>query len=437
MAENMSDEQVDKVSLTVFVKKEVNKVVYAEAGKDFVDALFSFLTLPLGTIARLVAEESNIKAARFGSVSSLYQSVKDLDENYLFSHTSKEILLKPSNSMSAYCQKMKLNVDDTELLQSYFVCEDKTCKIENMSCVSTVKNEKCICGKRLNRRISENLSKENGFVKEGLSFIVSDDLYVVPNDVEMSLRFLQHHGVCQTGATYKQTVYISKKEVVDLLKLSFLSKTALTDFLFNKEHFVGNLDPKNPIEFWIGEKEEELPEGFVVKVVRRKSNKQILFVEAKVGFVDFVFSFLTYPLGGLLRMIGGYSFISCIDNIYKSMTELSPERFLRSQELKDLLTSPRISYKFVDPKSPISGAYTKDSSTFMVTNDLVVSPMSSINVASYLKRMNVSPDDLDEGVLGINFEEGVSILKASLTSTSALTKGLKPQPLHNRTIFAP
>jgi hypothetical protein len=31
--------------------------------------------------------------------------------------------------------------------------------------------------------------------------------------------------------------------------------------------------------------------------------------------------------------------------------------------------------------------------------------MSSINVSSYLKRMNVSPDDLDEGVLGINFEE--------------------------------
>ncbi|PNX54470.1 DUF674 family protein [Trifolium pratense] len=135
MAEKMSDEQVDKVPLTVFVKKEENKVVYAEAGKEFVDALFSFLTLPLGTIARLMAEESNIEAARFGSLSSLYQSVKDLDERYLFSQTSKEILLKPSNSMIAYFQKMKLNIDDTELLQSYFVCEDQTCKIENMSCL--------------------------------------------------------------------------------------------------------------------------------------------------------------------------------------------------------------------------------------------------------------------------------------------------------------
>jgi hypothetical protein len=36
--------QVDKVSIRVLVEKGKNKVVYAEAGKDFVDVLFSFLT---------------------------------------------------------------------------------------------------------------------------------------------------------------------------------------------------------------------------------------------------------------------------------------------------------------------------------------------------------------------------------------------------------
>lgn len=56
-----------------------NKVLLDEAGKDFVDALFSFLTLPLGTIARLVAEESSVEAVKFGSFSSIYQSEKDLD----------------------------------------------------------------------------------------------------------------------------------------------------------------------------------------------------------------------------------------------------------------------------------------------------------------------------------------------------------------------
>jgi hypothetical protein len=41
-----SVEQVEKVSLRVMVDKERNRVLYAEAGNDFVDALFSFLTLP-------------------------------------------------------------------------------------------------------------------------------------------------------------------------------------------------------------------------------------------------------------------------------------------------------------------------------------------------------------------------------------------------------
>lgn len=69
--ETKSVEQVDKVSLWVLVDKERNRVLYAEAGKDFVDVLFSFLTLPLGTIARLMSKDSNIEAVRFGSISSL------------------------------------------------------------------------------------------------------------------------------------------------------------------------------------------------------------------------------------------------------------------------------------------------------------------------------------------------------------------------------
>lgn len=41
-------------SLRLLVDKKKNKVVLAEAGKEFVDVLFSFLTLPMGTVARLV-----------------------------------------------------------------------------------------------------------------------------------------------------------------------------------------------------------------------------------------------------------------------------------------------------------------------------------------------------------------------------------------------
>lgn len=75
---SQSVEQGDKTCLRVLVDKERNRVLYAESGKDFVDVLFGFFTLPLGTIARLVAENSNIEAVKFGSISSLYESISNL-----------------------------------------------------------------------------------------------------------------------------------------------------------------------------------------------------------------------------------------------------------------------------------------------------------------------------------------------------------------------
>ncbi|RHN46346.1 hypothetical protein MtrunA17_Chr7g0241261 [Medicago truncatula] len=418
------DEQVDKVTLRVLVDKEKNKVLLAEAGKDFVDALFSFLTFPLGTIARLVAEESNIEAVKFGSLSSLYQSVKDLDPQYLWSHTCKEMLLKPRNSMQPYCWKLKLNINTTEPLNCYFFCEDNSCKIENRTCVSLFRNQTCICGKLFKKeKLMKYSIREPGFVKETSTFIVSDDLYVMPNEVGTSLDLLQKLGVNNIDAI-----------VVDLLKLSLVSKTPLTNFIFTKQQLT-NLDPRNRLEFWVGEEDEPSDDNnaeMVVKVFRRKSNEQILFVEAQEDFADFVFSFLTFPLGSVIHMFGGFSFLRCIDNLYRSMVDMSPDRCLKSEQLKFELTSPFIAdqyglknqilrlpyhvrnfrlYKFVDPKSPISGGFSRGPLTFMVTDDLVVTPMSSISGVSYLERMKVPLNDVEERVIRIGRKEVRQCLK--------------------------
>jgi hypothetical protein len=190
MAENTSAKQVDKVTIRVLVDKKKNKVLFAEADKDFVDVLLSFLTLRLGTIAKLVANDSNFEALSFGSISSLYQSVSDLDEKYLWSQTCKEMLINPRNSAGAHCQNMKLNIDNTKTFQSYFCCENKTCRIGNKYCVSFFRNQKCICGKLLNREEFQNLSNEIGFVKEMSAFIISDELYAMPNVVTTTLNLL-------------------------------------------------------------------------------------------------------------------------------------------------------------------------------------------------------------------------------------------------------
>jgi hypothetical protein len=211
MAATASDEQGDQVRIKVLVDKEKSKVLFAEAAKDFVDVLFSFLTLPLGTIARLVAAESNIEAVKFGSISSLYQSVANLDEQCLWNQTCKEMLLRPKNSMDGYCRKLKLNIDETECLP-YFLCEDNTCKVDNRICVGFFRNQKCICGKLLNAIRPLTLTTEDGFVKETMTFIVSDDLFVMPNLLGTSINLLQKLGVNDINTFDKQTVIIGKKE---------------------------------------------------------------------------------------------------------------------------------------------------------------------------------------------------------------------------------
>jgi hypothetical protein len=198
--------------------------------------------------------------------------------------------------------------------------------------------------------------------------------------------------------------------------------------MFKRDQWIGSLVPKTFMDCLIGNVEESSDESkrIVVRVLRRKSNRKILFVEAQEDFTDIVLSFLTFPLGGVLHMLNGRSSISCIDNLYKSVIELSPDMIFRSQDVKDNLSKPYIGLqfdlrnqilpicsmptiddllKFVDPKSPISGGFTKGPISFMVTDNLVVSPMTFISGIAYLEKMKVPLNDVDERVISIGVKE--------------------------------
>ncbi|KAK7256855.1 hypothetical protein RIF29_30395 [Crotalaria pallida] len=448
------------------------------AGKDFVDALLSFLTLPLGTIARLVAEESNINKVSVGSLSSLYESLANLEVKHFLTEACKEMLIQPRNSMEAHCRKVKLNIDDTQKIK-YFICENWECsRKESGGLLSTFSNTRCKCGKLMNRGISlQNGSEVNneGFIPDVATFIIYDDLKMVPDNFE--------------------TTNITKKEIIDLLKCSLLSETPLTDLFVRKKEFSMNSNLMSGLNFDIGEPETNVGWKMMkVKVVVRKSNKKILFALANEDFVDFIFSFLTFPLGRVVQMLKGKSCIGSIDNLYKSLHDLN-KKYFRSPDLKDKLVNYQLAHQYKLQKqilpidevptsnySCFSQHHTKDNSTkgyltvaqaykrtvysgnfqdagtyiyaplrflepqslsgieyssnwggrgfvkkpslYMVTEDLAVTPSSSISVVSYLTMSNVSPSDLEEKIINIGMKEGLSILKASLVSSSALTDGL-------------
>lgn len=83
-----------------------------------------------------------------------------------------------------------------------------------------------------------------------------------------------------------------------------------------------------------------------VKLVRSKSQNKIIFSEATEDFVDFIFSFLTIPLGSIVKLLGGNSFVGCADNLYKSVETLIPSWCTNS---RSVLLNPGVAPQFGCP----------------------------------------------------------------------------------------
>ncbi|KAG5009924.1 hypothetical protein JHK87_018439 [Glycine soja] len=70
----------------------------------------------------------------------------------------------------------------------------------------------------MNREVPpENLILENDFVKETASFIICDDLSVLPNVLVTSVNLLQKLGIKDMNALEEQTVDIRKRERIILV----------------------------------------------------------------------------------------------------------------------------------------------------------------------------------------------------------------------------
>ncbi|KAG5533336.1 hypothetical protein RHGRI_027511 [Rhododendron griersonianum] len=88
-----------KVTLKLLIDTKSQKVLFAEAGKDFVDFLFNLLHLPVGTVVRLLTEQS--QQTMVGALGNLYQSIQSLSETYFVSSQTKDSVLKPKAPLSA------------------------------------------------------------------------------------------------------------------------------------------------------------------------------------------------------------------------------------------------------------------------------------------------------------------------------------------------
>ncbi|XP_073153272.1 uncharacterized protein [Henckelia pumila] len=281
---------------------------------------------------------------------------------------------------------------------------------------------KCHCGDSTNKKTRRSyIEAPTVFTAQTASFLLTDDLLILTNTSASLLQIFKLNGIEDTSVLEQTTLLVGLKEIMQLLKGSLLSKTPITDIILM------NISSAAAVEYEpdalprsTKSSENDSPDSnnyfSTVKALVQKSTKRILLAEARQDFIDFLFSLLTIPLGRIF-------------SLNPQISPVSNGRF-ENGKIKSLLAytpadvSTCIPMKMIDPKGHDS--FVKGPATFMVTDDLVVATASSTFIISTLNQMKIPVSDVEEHELHIGMEEALSILKASLFSTSALTNGLGP-----------
>ncbi|KAK6134780.1 hypothetical protein DH2020_031450 [Rehmannia glutinosa] len=350
-----------KFCLKVVINKQKTKVLFAEADSDFADVLLSFLTLPLGKIVRILEKHYGDKAPVFGSLTTLYNGLANLESAHFWTEGCKQMLLNPISSFDE-CRKLKLDICDTKPVK-YFTCEDWDCRSSRKTNVSLYYDiARCDCGKSLkeevpmkNRALFEADDGDVGvFTKRISTFIISDDLMIFPNEAGSVVHILSNLGITETGLGELMNVTFGFNEIMDLLKGSLISRTPLTDIILNKGQ-IELAEPSKPGIFLHQiKKETDSTSGkMILKVIVQKSTNKILFAEAEEDFISFLFSLLTVPLGGVERLLEGSTCLKNIDNLYRSISNVIDFKYFGSAHAMNRLTEPQLPHGYVSAGNQI------------------------------------------------------------------------------------
>ncbi|CAL5420228.1 unnamed protein product [Camellia sinensis] len=333
----MASNQTAEVSVSILIDEATNRVVCAEVGNDFVDILFSFLTLPMGNIVRLIRNQESSQEAQIGCMNSLYQSVENLSTSSLQTDACKDMLLHPRTPFETICSGLKVNIDDTTPTK-YFICSDSACNKKDGGLLSNYVNTKCKCGKLMNREIYVSGSGSNAdatdevFVKQSAAYVVSDNLQVMVSTPVALVEFLGNVGIKDVNSLKEKVVKVGSEQILNLLKQSLLSESPLTDVFLPNERFNSKrrklLEQRDHQFISQNIPGADTNGSMAVKIMVRKSEGKALCAEAMEDLVDLLFSFLTIPLANVLKCLDGKSSLGCVDNLYKSVQVLNNKWFV-------------------------------------------------------------------------------------------------------------
>ncbi|KAG2238785.1 hypothetical protein Bca52824_091956 [Brassica carinata] len=255
-------------------------------------------------------------------------------------------------------------------------------------------------------------------------------------------------------------------QVLTLLQCVFSSNAPLTETFLNKGSARGltkSYETSRPCM----EKRMKLMNQ------KRKQDMKILFVECGEDFVELLLSFLAVPLESVLEISENSITFGCLANLCRSFKGLSvvneetkaAPADSKGVQLPGIITlEPPVYYRFiysslnkpvtvyaltrdsnkipyyrndklvpvtlVDPKSDGNdhqthcSGFLKKETQFTVSDDLVITSMSSCSTVCLLKKLQTNAEEVDVQEISISKAEAVDLLRASLLTSCALSSAL-------------
>ncbi|KAK9700047.1 hypothetical protein RND81_08G213900 [Saponaria officinalis] len=226
-----------KVCLKLLIDTKANKVLFAEAGKQFVDFLFHIMSLPVGTVVKLLNVKNMV-----GSLGSLYSSINMLNTDYFRTNVSKNVVLHPKSAVDVPLLSLEHSAANCAETTKFYRC----CSSKHSSYITDCQGTACpICGGGMitvvslvkaptSAGVASTSVGTDGYVKGVVTYMVMDNLEVRPMSTISGITLIHKFHVKDVSCLVEKEVEVGLKEGIALLKASLETKAVLTTVFMGK-----------------------------------------------------------------------------------------------------------------------------------------------------------------------------------------------------------
>ncbi|KAK9684727.1 hypothetical protein RND81_10G228100 [Saponaria officinalis] len=208
MATSSDNISTPKIMVKLIINKETGKLLFAEAGKDFVDFLFSIPSLPIGAFLGLINDDMDRHLVSEGALVNLYKTIDNLDARYMqpqFSEQcNKQTLLFPTTPTN-----IRTRLQSSRVTNPYKFSANPAHYNMYIAATNALAN-------------SSNVMKNDftGYVRGTTTYMIMDDLNVEPMSIVSSVSFLHRFGALDVNKLEEREVVVGDDEVTIFISFS-------------------------------------------------------------------------------------------------------------------------------------------------------------------------------------------------------------------------